>query len=112
MADWRNYGARLTHALGFPSAALRGDPPRGLKRDRSRGAETQSGRVGGRAAGGHVRLQDRHRAIAVDGKTLRGSQKQGAPGARLLSSGAPAWPDARPTGSSRRNQRDVGGDGL
>jgi predicted transposase YbfD/YdcC len=87
MAEWgRNYGARLTHALGFtrppPCAATLHTVLRGVDREEleaKRGAWAEGLLAATPAA------QDAIEGIAVDGKTLRGSQKQGAPGAHLLS---------------------------
>jgi predicted transposase YbfD/YdcC len=87
MAEWgRNYGARLTHALGFtrqpPCAATLHTVLKGVDR-----AELEA-KLGAWAEGllaATPASQDAAEGIAVDGKTLRGSQKQGAPGAHLLS---------------------------
>ena len=87
MAEWgRNYGARLTHALGFtrqpPCAATLHTVLRGVDR------EALEANLGAWAEGllaATPAAQDAAEGIAVDGKTLRGSQKQGAPGAHLLS---------------------------
>ena len=87
MAEWgRHYGAPLVCALGFtqrvPCAAtlhtvLRRVDREVLEAQLGAWAETLLGEAPRPAAG-----ED---AIAIDGKTLRGSQKQGAPGAHLLS---------------------------
>ena len=87
MAEWgRNYGARLTQALGFtrqpPCAATLHTVLRGVDR------EELEANLGAWAEGlltATPASQDAAEGIAVDGKTLRGSQKQGAPGAHLLS---------------------------
>jgi len=87
MAEWgRNYGARLTHALGFtrqpPCAATLHTVLRGGDR------EALEAHLGAWAEGllaATPASPDAIEGIAVDGKTLRGSQKQGAPGAHLLS---------------------------
>jgi hypothetical protein len=87
IAEWeRNSGTRLTHALGFtrwPScAATRHTVWRGADR------EAWEAHLGAWAEGllaATSPSQDVAEGIAVDGKTLRGSQKQGAPGADLLS---------------------------
>ena len=87
MAEWgRNYGGRLTHALGFtrqpPCAATLHAVLRGVDR------EALEAHLGAWAEGllaATPASPDAIEGIAVDGKTLRGSQKQGAPGAHLLS---------------------------
>lgn len=87
IAEWgRHYGAHLVHALGFTHRApcvatlhtvLRRVEREVLEAQLGAWAETLLGEPLGRAEG-----ED---AIAIDGKTLRGSKKQGAPGAHLLS---------------------------
>jgi len=87
MAEWgRNYGARLTQALGFtrqpPCAATLHTVLKGVDR------EELEANLGAWAEGllmATPTSQGAAEGIAVDGKTLRGSQKQGAPGAHLLS---------------------------
>jgi predicted transposase YbfD/YdcC len=87
IAEWgRNSGARLTRALGFtrqpPCAATLHTVLRQVDR------EELEAKLGAWAEGllsGMPAPQDAKEEIAVDGKTLRGSQKQGAPGAPLLS---------------------------
>jgi predicted transposase YbfD/YdcC len=91
IAEWgRNYGARLMRALGFtrqpPCAATLHAVLRRVDR-----AEVEA-KLGAWAEGllhGAPAPQDTAEGIAIDGKTLRGSQKQGAPGAHLLSALAP-----------------------
>lgn len=91
MAEWgRNYGAHLTRALGFtrqpPCAATLHTVFRRVDR------EVLEAKVGAWAEGllaGTPVPPDTAEAIAVDGKTLRGSKKQGAPAAHLLSALAP-----------------------
>jgi predicted transposase YbfD/YdcC len=88
IAEWgRNYGTRIAQALGFthntPCAATLHTVFRHIDRDvveAKLGAwaegivvSTLPGQEGGAAA------------VALDGKTLRGSRKQGAPGVHLLS---------------------------
>jgi predicted transposase YbfD/YdcC len=89
MAEWgRNYGARLTQALGFtrqpPCAATLHAVLQGVDRE---ALETHLGTwaEGLLAATAASQDPDATEGIAIDGKTLRGSQKQGAPGAHLLS---------------------------
>jgi predicted transposase YbfD/YdcC len=87
MAEWgRNYGARLTRALGFtrqpPCAATLHTVLRRVDR------EALEAKLGAWAEGilvGTPPPPEGEEGIALDGKTLRGSQKQGAPGAHLLS---------------------------
>jgi predicted transposase YbfD/YdcC len=87
IAEWgRNYGARLTHALGFtrrsPCAATLHTVLRQVNR------EELEAKLGAWAEGllvGTPPPQDIEEGIAIDGKTLRGSQQRGAPGAHLLS---------------------------
>jgi predicted transposase YbfD/YdcC len=87
IAEWgRNYGTRLMQALGFtrqpPCAATLHTVLRRVDR------EAVEAKLGAWAEGllsGTPAPQDTAEGIAVDGKTLRGSQKQGAPGAHLLS---------------------------
>jgi predicted transposase YbfD/YdcC len=87
ISEWgRHYGAHLVQALGFtrrtPCAATLHTVLRRVDR------EVLEAKLGGWAeallgeAPGPAEVED---AIAIDGKTLRGSQKQGAPGAHLLS---------------------------
>lgn len=91
IAEWgRNYGAHMTRALGFtrppPCAATRHTVFRRVDR------EVLAAKVGAWAAAllaGTPVLPDTAEAMAVDGKTLRGSKKQGAPAAHLLSALAP-----------------------
>lgn len=87
IAAWgRQYGEPLGRALGFPRrppcaatlhAVFRRVDREGLEAKRGMWAE---GRWRGQRT--PAGLED---AIAIDGQTLRGSQKQGAPGAHLLS---------------------------
>ena len=90
MAEWgRNYGASLTPALGFtrrpPCAATLHTVFRRVDRDvlEAKVGAWAAGLVTGTPAPAAVE------ALAVDGKTLRGSKKQGAPAAHLLSVLAP-----------------------
>jgi predicted transposase YbfD/YdcC len=87
MAEWgRNYGARLTHALGFtrqpPCAAPLHAVLKGVDRE---ALEAHLGTWAEGLLAATPAPQDAAEGIAVDGKTLRGSQKQGVPGAHLLS---------------------------
>lgn len=87
IAEWgRHYGEHLVRALGFtrrsPCAATLHTVLRRVDREvlevtLGAWAEALLGTASGPAEGAD--------AIAIDGKTLRGSQKQGAPGAHLLS---------------------------
>ena len=88
IAEWgRNYGARIAQALGFthatPCAATLHTIFRHVDRD---AFEAHLGTwadsvVGSRSAA----PETPEPAVALDGKTLRGSKKQGAPGTHLLS---------------------------
>lgn len=88
MAEWgRNYGARLAQALGFthapPCAATLHTIFRHVNRDECAahlGAWADS-MVGSLPAA----PEPPEVAMALDGKTLRGSKKQGAPGTHLVS---------------------------
>jgi predicted transposase YbfD/YdcC len=92
MAAWgRNYGARLAKALGFthdtPCAATLHTILRHVHRDEF---ETHLGAWADRGLGSlPAAPQTPEVAMALDGKTLRGSTKQGAPGTHLLSALAP-----------------------
>ena len=88
IAEWgRNYGARIAHALGFthntPCAATLHTVFRHVDRD------AVEAKLGAWADEVVVRTPVApavgEAAIALDGKTLRGSRKQGAPGVHLLS---------------------------
>jgi predicted transposase YbfD/YdcC len=87
IAEWgRNYGARLMQALGFthrpPCAATLHTVLRRVDREE---VEAKLGAWAESLLSGTPGPQDPTDGIAIDGKTLRGSQKQGAPGAHLLS---------------------------
>ena len=87
IAEWgRNYGARLTHVLGFtrrpPCAATLHTVLRGVERE---ALEVNLGAWAEDLLAATPPAQDAAEGIAIDGKTLRGSQQQGAPGAHLLS---------------------------
>jgi hypothetical protein len=88
IAEWgRNYGARIAHALGFthntPCAATLHTVFRHVDRD------AVEAKLGAWAEGVVVSTPGApsagEAAVALDGKTLRGSRKQGAPGVHLLS---------------------------
>jgi predicted transposase YbfD/YdcC len=87
IAEWgRNYGLHLVRALGFtrqpPCAATFHTVFHRIARDvleATLGAWAEALLVGTLAP------PDAIEGIAIDGKTLRGSKKQGAPGAHLLS---------------------------
>jgi len=87
IAEWgRNYGVGLMRALGFtrqsPCAATLHTVLRRVDR------EVVEAKLGSWAEGllaGTPASLEAEEGIAIDGKTLRGSQKQGAPGAHLLS---------------------------
>jgi predicted transposase YbfD/YdcC len=88
IAEWgRNYGARIAQALGFthntPCAATLHTVFRHVDRD------AVEATLGAWAEGVIVSTPSApsagEAAVALDGKTLRGSRKQGAPGVHLLS---------------------------
>src|SRR5262245_25300183 len=88
IAAWgRNYGMRIAQALGFthatPCAATLHTILRHVNRDEF---ERHLGPWADQGVGSlPPRLETPETAIALDGKTLRGSKKQGAPGRHLLS---------------------------
>src|SRR5438093_11015749 len=88
MAEWgRNYGARLAQALGFthdtPCAATLHTSFRRMNRAEF---EAHLGAWADSVVGSLPAAPETPEvAMALDGKTLRGSKKQGAPGAHLLS---------------------------
>jgi len=87
ISEWgRNYGGHLMQALGFtrrpPCAATLHTVLRGLDREVF---EAYVGAWGEELLAGTPLSPDTEEAIAVDGKTLRGSKKQGAPGGHLRS---------------------------
>jgi predicted transposase YbfD/YdcC len=91
IAEWgRNYGGHLMQALGFtrrsPWAATLHTILRGLDREMF---EAHVGAWIEELLAETPPSPDLMEAIAVDGTTLRGSKKQGAPGAHLLSALAP-----------------------
>lgn len=88
MADWgRNYGQDLAQALGFthektPCAATLHSVFRHLDIELF---ESKLRHWAERVLKAYPCQSGQDEAIAIDGKTLRGSQKQGAPGTHLLS---------------------------
>jgi len=88
MAEWgRNYGARLAQALGFthdtPCAATLHTILRRVNRDE---VEAHLGAWADSVVESLPATPETPEvAMALDGKTLRGSKKQGAPGMHLLS---------------------------
>jgi len=88
IAEWgRNYGVRIAQALGFthgtPCAATLHTIFRHVDRDEFEAhLGAWADQVVGNLPPGPERAET---AIALDGKTLRGSKKQGAPGIHLLS---------------------------
>ena len=107
IAEWgRNYGQELVAALGFPN----GKTPcasalhwifRHLDCDQF---ERHLGQWAETVLQAYPPSAEQAEGIAIDGKTLRGSQKQGAPGSPLaLSTQSPLGHYARPT--SRRGQK-------
>ncbi len=88
IAEWgRNYGVELLRALGFthdaaPCAATLHTVLRGLDRE---AVERVLATWAERVLAATVASPEAVEAIAIDGKTLRGSRRQRAPGAHLLS---------------------------
>ena len=88
IAEWgRNYGTGIAHALGFthntPCAATLHTIFRRVDRDIW---ETKLGDWAERVVANTLPAPSASEAaVALDGKTLRGSRKQGAPGVHLLS---------------------------
>ncbi len=88
IAEWgRNYGTGIAHVLGFtrktPCAATLHTVFRHVDRD---ALETKFGAwAEGVVASTPPAPSAGGAAVALDGKTLRGSRKQGAPGSHLLS---------------------------
>ena len=88
IAEWgRNYGTRIAQALGFthatPCAATLHTIFRHVDRDEF---ETHLGAWADSVVGSLPAAPEAPEpAVALDGKTLRGSKKQGAPGTHLLS---------------------------
>jgi predicted transposase YbfD/YdcC len=88
IAEWgRNYGTGIAHALGFthntPCAATLHTIFRRMDRD---ALETKLGDWAERVVANTPPAPSASEgAVAIDGKTLRGSRKQGAPGVHLLS---------------------------
>jgi len=87
IAEWgRHYGEHLVRALGFrhrsPCAATLHTVLRYVARE---AVEAKLGAWAEGLLGEAPGPQGGEDAIAIDDKTLRGSQKQGAPGAHLLS---------------------------
>ncbi len=88
IAEWgRNYGPELLRRLGFPRAT----PPCAatlyliFKRLDARVLDATLGVWAEEVLAALPAAEGVREAIALDGKTLRGSRKQGAPGAHLLS---------------------------
>jgi hypothetical protein len=89
MRPWRSGGATPGHGCRTPEALHAGRPVRRPStrscEGGSRGVGSQARRLGRGAASSNPSAQDAAEGLAVDGKTLRGSQQQGAPGAPRLS---------------------------
>ncbi|MBC8232908.1 ISAs1 family transposase [bacterium] len=88
IAEWgRNYGQHLVQALGFthqktPCAATLHTVFRNLSKPV---LESKLGAWAETVLASTPSLDDKKDGLSLDGKTLRGSQKQGAPGCHLLS---------------------------
>jgi predicted transposase YbfD/YdcC len=87
IAEWgRHYGEPLVRALGFPRRPPCAAPLHTVFRRVDRAAlEAQLGAWAEGLLGMAPRPEEDEDAIALDGKPLRGSQKQGARGVHLLS---------------------------
>ena len=88
IADWgRDYGAAIAQALGFTHPTPCASTLHTIfKQVDVEGFEAKLGAwADGLMMSGLVASEPRDEAMAVDGKTLRGSKKQGAPGTHLLS---------------------------
>ena len=88
IAEWgRHYGTRIAQALGFPHAPPCAATLHTVLRHVDRDAfEAHLGAWADQVVGSlSPGLETPETAIALDGKTLRGSKKQGAPGTHLLS---------------------------
>jgi predicted transposase YbfD/YdcC len=88
IAEWgRNYGAALLQALGFPRATAPCTATLSLlfrRLDCAR-LEAALGQWAEATLAAAPPAPDAGEGLSLDGKTLRGSRKQGAPGAHLLS---------------------------
>src|SRR5438094_1098723 len=88
IAEWgRNYGTRLAQALGFTHATSCAATLHTIFRHVDRAAfEAHLGAWADSVAGSLPAAPETpETAVALDGKTLRGSKQQGAPGTHLLS---------------------------
>lgn len=91
IAEWgRNYGPELAHAIGFtrdktPCAGTLHTVLRNLDREKLEAKLGEWAESIMAASSGTLDRGDKGEAIAIDGKTLRGSRKQGAPNVHLLS---------------------------
>ena len=87
IAEWgRNYGAHIARALGFrPIPPCAATLHRIFRRLDGAGFEAQLGTWAESVVASMPLGTGRPPAVALDGKTLRGSRKQGAPGVHLLS---------------------------
>ena len=88
MAEWgRNYGREVLRALGFshPTPPCAATLHRVLRRLDPQAVEAALGRWAEEVLAALPPVPPQQEALALDGKTLRGSRKQGAPGTHLLS---------------------------
>ena len=94
MAEWgRNYGQELVTALGFPNGKT---PCASMLHWIFRHLdcaqfENQLGQWAEKVLASQPPTSEQVEGIAIDGKTLRGSQKQGAPGRICSQPSAIAW---------------------
>jgi predicted transposase YbfD/YdcC len=88
MAEWgRHYGWEVMRALGFthPTPPCAATLHRVLRRLDRQAVEAALGRWAEEVLAALPPTPPQEEALALDGKTLRGSRKQGAPGTHLLS---------------------------
>ena len=88
MAEWgRNYGREVMRALGFthPTPPCAATLHRVLRRLDRQAVEAALGRWAEEVLAATPPVPPQEEVVALDGKTLRGSRKQGAPGTHLLS---------------------------
>jgi hypothetical protein len=93
MAEWsRHYGAELAVALGFKNGKTPcvGTLHTILTRLDHQALEAALGQWAQAVLAAHDPTKNTTNVVAVDGKTLRGSARQGAPGTHLLAALSPA----------------------
>jgi len=93
MAEWsRHYGAEFAAALGFKNGKTPcvGTLHTILTRLDHQALEAALGQWAQEVLAAHAPTKNTAKVIAMDGKTLRGSARQGAPGTHLLAALSPA----------------------